>query len=296
MNIYLFGKTSLSGEAFYKLFKLKNIKMNIYPFSRKDKDCYEVNLKEPRSFSLINNEQFKIISFAPIWELSYCINYLFHKDRKKLKNLTGIIACSSTSALTKRFESNSFDKNLSSTLIRSEKNLIKVAEELKISCQIIRPTMIYGSINGFEDRNISRILLIMNSLKFILLPSNSGMRQPIHAAQLAEVFFYLIIKSNDTKNKVNCEIINVGGDDILNYAEMIENLKTHKNAKNNVKNCFVIKIPNRLFLIGITPIIFFSPKTFAAFSRICANLSGFKKACEITKTIPIKFPYPEELK
>ena len=58
----------------------------------------------------------------------------------------------------------------------------------------------------------------------------------------------------------------------------------------------VIKIPNRLFLIGITPIIFFSPKTFAAFSRICANLSGFKKACEITKTIPIKFPYSEELK
>ena len=66
MNIYLFGKTSLSGEAFYELFKLKKIKMNIYPFSRKDKNCYEFNLKEPRSFSLINNEEFKIISFAPI--------------------------------------------------------------------------------------------------------------------------------------------------------------------------------------------------------------------------------------
>ena len=36
-------------------------------------------------------------------------------------NLEGIIACSSTSALTKRFESNDFDKNLSSNLISSEK-------------------------------------------------------------------------------------------------------------------------------------------------------------------------------
>ena len=32
MNIYLFGKTSLSGEVFYKLFNSEKIK--IFPFSR----------------------------------------------------------------------------------------------------------------------------------------------------------------------------------------------------------------------------------------------------------------------
>ena len=55
--------------------------------------------------------------------------------------------------------------------------------------------MIYGLVNGIEDKNISKILLIMRSLKFIVLPSNSGMRQPIHSIQLAKVVFCLMNKS-----------------------------------------------------------------------------------------------------
>ena len=85
MNIYVFGKTSLSGEVFYKLFNSKKIK--IFSFSRDEENCYKFNLRDPNSFSEINNEKFKIISFAPIWELSYFLNYLFNKDKKKLKIL-----------------------------------------------------------------------------------------------------------------------------------------------------------------------------------------------------------------
>lgn len=291
MNIYLFGKTSLSGEAFYKILNSEKPKIKIHAFSREGKNANKLDLKEPKSFSLINKEKFKIISFAPIWELSYFLNYIFNNEKYKLKNLDGILACSSTSALTKRFESNKFDKFLSRKLIKSEKKIMEIAQDLQISCQIIRPTMIYGLGNGLEDKNISKILLIMRSLKFILLPSNSGMRQPIHSNQLAAVVFCLMNKSFYDVNKLRSEFINVGGDEILDYGQMIKSLKDSLDKKDKAKKCFVIKVPNRLFFISILPVMFFSPKTFAALSRVCADLSGFKKACEITKTNPIKFPY-----
>ena len=62
MNIYLFGKTSLTGEIFYNFFQSEKIK--IFPFSRKDINSIKLNLKEPKSFELIDGEKFIIISFA----------------------------------------------------------------------------------------------------------------------------------------------------------------------------------------------------------------------------------------
>lgn len=289
MNIYLFGKTSLSGESFFKIFHSEKIK--IYPFSREDVNCSKLNLREPRSFALINSEKFKIVSFAPIWDLSYFLNYLFINDKNKLDNLEEVIACSSTSSLTKRFEFNNFDKNLSETLIKSEKTIMGISKELKIRCRIVRPTMIYGSINGKKDKNISTILRIMRLSRFIVLPSNPGLRQPIHAIQLANVFYSLIGGSINNQNKINSEIINVGGDQILDFGKMLKTLQDSLNSKDKAKKCLIVQIPNKIFLILASPVIIISPKYFASICRICSNLSGFNKACQITKTLPINFPF-----
>ena len=135
----------------------------------------------------------------------------------------------------------------------------------------------------------------MRKIPFVLVPSSSGMRQPIHAIQLAEVVFYLMRKTY-YKTKPISEIISLGGDEIFDYVQMIENLQDSLVKNDKAKKCLIVKIPNRLFLIGIVPIIIFSPKTFSALSRMCSNLSGFKKACEITKTKPIIFPYSKDLK
>ena len=203
MNIYLFGKTSLSGEAFLKYFNFQKSKYKIHYFSRYENKSYKIDLKKPDSFSLINNEDFIIISFAPIWNLAYFLNYLFYKENAKLKKLKGIITCSSTSALTKRFDFNSYDKKLAKNLLISEAKIISIAKKLNINCQIIRPTMIYGSFNEIKDNNISKILLIMRHLKIIFLPSNPGLRQPIHSYQLAEVVYFLMLKSIKAKTIVS---------------------------------------------------------------------------------------------
>ncbi len=296
MNIYLFGKTSLSGEAFYKHFNLKKTKYQIHSFSRDKKNGYKLDLKDPNSFSLINNDKFILISFAPIWHLADFLNYLFYHENSKLINLKGIIACSSTSALTKRFESNAFDKNLSKKLLISEKKITLIAEKLNINCQIIRPTMIYGSFKEIKDKNISKILYIMRHLKIVFLPSDSGLRQPIHAFQLAEVIYFLMLKSIKAKTIVSNDLINLGGDIILNYQEIIESLKKTVGKNDAAKKCLICKIPNRFFLISILPVMIFSPKSFAALSRICSDLSGFEKACEITRNKPRGFPYSKDLK
>ena len=290
MNIYLFGKSSLSGEAFFEYFKSKNNKDKIYPFSRDSKSIYKLDLKRPSTFNLVSKSKFLIISFAPIWDLSYFLNYLFEKEKNKLQNLVGIIACSSTSALTKRFESNDFDKNLSLNLISSEEKLMQIARELRINCQIIRPTLIYGSIKGLRDKNISKILFIMRTLKLIALPSNTGLRQPIHILQLAEVVYFLMLQSFDCKKMPKINSINVGGDEILDFCQMLETLKESLKNNDKAKRCLILKVPYRLFFILVSPILIISPKYFAALSRICVNLSGFNKACSITKTNPKKFP------
>ena len=295
MNIYLFGKTSLSGEVFYEYLNLKKTKYKVHSFSRDQRKGYKVDLKNPKSFSLINNEKFILISFAPIWYLADFLNYLFYYKKSRLENLEGIIACSSTSSLTKRFESNNYDKNLAEKLLISENKIISIAEKLNINCQIIRPTMIYGSFKDIKDNNISKILYIMRNLKVIFLPSNSGLRQPIHAYQLAEVVYFLMFKSIKSKNKVN-NLINLGGDNILNYKEIIEALKNTVGKNDAARKCLILEIPNRLFLVSILPVMIFSPKYFAALSRICSNLSGFDKASEITKTKPRSFPYSKDLK
>ena len=55
-------------------------------------------------------------------------------------------------ALTKRFESNNFDKKLSSNLIKSEEMIMEIAQKLRTVCQIIRPTLIYGTFKGLKDK------------------------------------------------------------------------------------------------------------------------------------------------
>tara|TARA_A100001388_G_scaffold60142_1_gene41537 strand:- start:241 stop:1125 length:885 start_codon:yes stop_codon:yes gene_type:complete len=293
MNIYLFGKSSLSGETFYEYFNSQKNSDKIHYFSRDAKDGNKLDLTNPSTFNLVDSNKFKIISFAPIWDLSYFLDYLFKNDKDKLNNLEEIIACSSTSALTKRFESNNFDKKLSSNLIRSEEMIMEIAQKLRIACQIIRPTLIYGTFKGLKDKNISKILFIMRTLNFIFLPSNTGNRQPIHALQLAEVVYFLMNQNLSSEVKPKISFINIGGDETLDFIQMLKNLQDSLKENDKAKRCVILKIPNRLFFILISPIIIFSPKNFAALSRICSNLSGFHKASYITKTQPKTFPFKD---
>ena len=90
---------------------------------------------------------------------------------------------------------NNYDQNLSKTLEESEDSLIKLSEHFNIEIRIVRPTLIYGSCGGFKDKNFSRITEFMRISPLLVLPRNSGYRQPISCYELANVFFTLLINS-----------------------------------------------------------------------------------------------------
>ena len=108
-------------------------------------------------------------------------------------------------------------------LEKAESELIDLHDRYKFALEIIRPTMIYGNVKGTKDKNINVILSILRKMPIILLPSNTGERQPIHAMQLASLIFYRL--NNFCREKIHGNsknFFNVGGDVTLNYYSMIK--------------------------------------------------------------------------
>ena len=153
-------------------------------------------MNRPEEFKFIENiEPSCIISFAPIWKTSKFLCVLSEINPNFFNLVQKILVCSSSSVITKRYSFNNFDQKLSKNLEESEDSLIELSKNFNIEIRIVRPTLIYGSCGGFKDKNFSKIIQFMRILPFLVLPRNSGYRQPISCNELADVFLvYLKIK------------------------------------------------------------------------------------------------------
>ena len=135
--------------------------------------------------------------------------------------------------------------------------------------------MIYGKFNKYKDKNISRIEKICSKLPFILLPKNTGFRQPISIKQLAKIINHQLNIIINFNTKVKTEIINIGGDEIVSYHNLITLI-----IKKNKLNCRIISIPECIFLFIFSPFLLINSRIYSEIMRISSNLSGFKKASE----------------
>ena len=122
----------------------------------------------------------------PIWKFSELLNRKYKNDQDELKNIELLIVCSSSSAETKKYTSNKFDRNLYQLLTQSENLIRKICSNLNIKLLIIRPSLIYGNLDLYRDKNINVIINILKFSPFIFLPTNTGLRQPIHFSQLSD--------------------------------------------------------------------------------------------------------------
>ena len=287
VDIHLFGGSTPVGISLYE--KVNN---RIFKYSRNSKDSIYFDLKNTKLKLIGNKSNSIIISYAPIWDLAFFLENILKNNEKSLKNFDTIIATSSTSILTKRYAFNDYDKNLVTKLKKAEEKLISLSKQNKIRLKIIRPTMIYGKIKNKSDKNISKILKYMRFLPFIILPKVTGLRQPIHIDQLADVTLKLASDFLNLDNDRGNEsfILNVGGDIEISYFEMLMLIKqkTHKNDR--AKKCKIIPLPNALFYILAFPIIFINARYFESILRIQSNLSGFLPSYKITNTKMKLFP------
>ena len=210
---------------------------------------------------------------------------------ERLAHLSGIIACSYSSALTKRFASNLFDRELAARLTTAEDRLLSACHSLGVECRILRPTIIYGQIGPYDDRNFCRLLHILRRVPLFPVPSDSGLRQPIHASQLSAVALYLARQlAGPGLDPDLPERIALGGDTSLSYESMIRALQIAQPASDPAQRCRLLPIPNRLFFSLASPMLLHSPKAFEAVLRMGSNLSGFTSSHQLLGTQPQPFP------
>jgi len=304
-QIHLFGSATPTGEAFRQLASSNASDWSVFAYSRKSAkqlqfgNNYFVDLRNTSSFQLAGEPGAPAIwiSFAPIWLLSSFLQSLASSCPERLQGMHGLIACSSSSAITKRFAANRFDRDLVARLTVAEETLLTTCRGLRIPCQILRPTLIYGHVGTYSDKNISILIKLLRLLPLLPLPSETGLRQPIHAYQLASVTVELarrmsnsgFVKSLPNPSSLP-EILAVGGDQQLSYLDMLKALKMAQHPGDSDHRCLLLPIPNPLFFFLASPLLLFSPKTFEAVLRMSVDLSGFTRAHELLNRKAHQFP------
>ena len=296
LQLHLFGASTASGQAFRCLVPKVSDEYRLWPYSRRpalrDSTFSSADFDAPSDFYLAGKvgASALLISFAPIWLLAPFFEQLATNFPDRLRDLSGLIACSSSSAVTKRFAANRFDRQLVARLIGAEDQLLATCRGLGVSCCILQPTLIYGKVGDYRDRNLSRLIRLMRRLPCLPLPSETGLRQPIHATQVAAIALHIASQWKSGFDSVLPERIAIGGDTILSYASMISALQQAQPVGDPARRCRLLPIPNRLFFALAAPLLLRSPKAFEAVLRMGANLSGFTPAHQLLGREPQPFP------
>ena len=294
MHLHLFGASTPSGEAFRQLVLSADSAWSLHAYSRQSRfSSVRVDFRNPEAFTPsggLGNPAIWI-SFAPIWLLAPFLHQLVRDHPERLVGFRGLIACSSSSVITKRFAANRFDRDLVSRLIFAEDQLLASCRLLNVPCRILQPTLIYGQVGPYGDRNLKRLLAMLRFLPLLPVPADTGLRQPIHARQLAAVAFQLVEQTAGGSLSSDLpERIALGGDTTLTYAELIRALQLSQPSNDPARRCLLLSIPNRLFFLLAAPILLRSPKAFEAVLRTGANLSGFMSSHEFLNSEVQPFP------
>jgi len=285
MLIRIFGITTPLGDHLYKKV-LRELYLKIICYSRSDKQYNFLdlrNIKHPTLKKECESEEIWIF-LCPIWETENFIKNLINEKNYKKFRIKGIICCSSTSVITKKYSWHNYDKKLVSIISSAEQNLIKISSFNKTDISIIRPTLIYGNSGVYKDNNINRVIKICKKLPIIILPKDTGKRQPIHISQLALIIKKEINQIKDKKNNSQKSIINIGGDEILSYKMIIKYLLNKRKIK---KSIFILN--SEFFFLILSPLLILNSRLYSEILRIKSDLSGFQKSNDYLKIAPMKF-------
>ena len=290
-EIKLFGASTVAGKYLKNNYSKYLNQTKLESFSRSNESDVYFDLNSslyPKEIYIKNNTL--IISLAPIWLFVPFFKRYINSINKK--NIKGLILTSSTSINTKKYCWNKFDKKLYSDLSYWEEELININRKYGISITIIRTSMIYGDIGYKEDKNISFIIKLMNNSIFLPIPKETGVRQPIHYSQLIKCI--LKISKNYLNSSINnnskLNILNIGGDEELSYEKIFIRIQENLGNKSLLSRCFLIKIPNRIFFLILSPVLLFSPKWYESILRISINMGDFKPSYKIHGENKSKFP------
>ncbi len=152
---------------------------------------------------------FYLIHLAPLWLLPKLVPELASRGLERL------IGFGSTSRLSKAASSDPRERELATRLSRAEEELERACATRGIRWTLMRPTLIYG---GGHDQNVSAIAGVIQRLGiFPVVGEARGLRQPVHAADLAEACL-ATLANPATFNRA----YDLSGGTTLRYREMVE--------------------------------------------------------------------------
>jgi nucleoside-diphosphate-sugar epimerase len=136
-------------------------------------------------------------------------------ERMRQAGAQRVISFSSTSVFTKAGSSDPVDVKSVHDVQRREQTFADTCARLGIDWTILRPTLIYGG--KFGDRTVQDIARVIRLCGFFpALGGATGLRQPVHAADLARACMQVC----DNPAAFNRHY-NLGGGEILPYREMV---------------------------------------------------------------------------
>lgn len=137
-------------------------------------------------------------------------------SRQSVAPAPRIIVTSSMSVLSKQNSAQADEQDVVSMLQRGEQGLIAQAQRLGMQWTILRPTLIYGA--GI-DKSISPIVARARRLRVFPIPLTHGMRQPVHADDIAQAMVRAI-----TTGAAAGRILEIGGGERLPYHAMFRRM------------------------------------------------------------------------
>lgn len=247
--LYITGITGHSGRWFLKRLEAEQYSDKIRCVMKRTKE------EDPLKYQLFENTNLTIeFAIGDLEDESFLLSSLEGVDTivhtagidKSPKLINAAIQCRVNWAIlihtTGRF---SKYKSASSGYIQIEDSILnhrdtllksisspEMKENGGINCTILRPTMIYGSS---LDRNMFRLIGFLSKHKvFPLFGDGSNLMQPVHAKDLGNAYYEVLIRPEITMNKE----YDLSGGKPIQYIDIIRCIRKALNS--NIK---LVKIP-----------------------------------------------------
>jgi nucleoside-diphosphate-sugar epimerase len=121
-------------------------------------------------------------------------------------------------------------KSASAEYISIEDDVLKYRDRMGIT--VLRPAMIYGS---FRDQNMYKLIAFLHKIKFFpMFGEGKNLMQPVHARDLGNAYYDVIINRSNTFNKD----YNLSGKQSLSYMDLVRAI-SNTLERNNI----IVKIP-----------------------------------------------------
>ena len=254
LKVGVIGATSLVGKCLIPIL-IKN-GIHVVAFSRKTLNANDNQITWcalSNGMSKNNDKLEFLICVAPIWTLPEYFNLL------KSAGVRRVIAISSTSKFTKLDSLRIEEREIAKKIHEAELCLIEWAEKNTVQWLIFRPTLIYGF--GI-DKNISKLTWFIRTFHFFpLVGLGNGLRQPIHAIDVARICVNSLYSSNTFNSSFN-----IAGAESLTYREMASRIFESLGLRP-----YFIRFPVWIVKLGLT-VLHINPKyrniTYSMFDRM----------------------------